>query len=121
MLIFHSTATFQGDPLQFSAYREEAVDAIVSALENSSHNRKLQEQCAKALLLLAGRFSSSGESTSEATLLRCAGLDDTVIGDSFRIVEAYNVENLVLVCHCVGFPCQYMKYAFTRISHVVHT
>jgi hypothetical protein len=107
--------------LQFSVYREEAVDAIVSALESSSRNRKLQEQCAKALLLLAGRFSSSGESTSEATLLRRAGLDDTVIGDSFRIVEAYNIEDLVLVCHCVRLPCQYVNYAFTTISHLVHT
>ncbi|KAJ1703851.1 hypothetical protein LUZ63_003630 [Rhynchospora breviuscula] len=85
-----------GDPLQFSVYREEAVDAIVSALENSSCNRKLQEQCAKALLLLAGRFSSSGKATSEATLLRRAGLDDNLVGESFRSVEPYKVQDLLL-------------------------
>lgn len=108
-------------------YREESVDAIISALENSSRNRKLQEQCAKALLLLAGRFSSSGESTSEATLLRRAGLDDTVIGDSFRRVEPYKVQDLVQVCQCLTVLdrcCQYINYALyndlTFNSYITH-
>lgn len=104
--------------MQFSVYREEAVDAFVSALENSSRNRKLQEQCAKALLQLAGRFSSSGESTSEATLLRRAGLDDTVMGDSFRSVEPYKVQDLTLVCYWLRLMLLAYELCIIQQSHI---
>uniref|UniRef100_A0A0D9VCM9 Uncharacterized protein n=1 Tax=Leersia perrieri TaxID=77586 RepID=A0A0D9VCM9_9ORYZ len=77
-----------GDSSQYSVYREEAIDAMVAALEHSSHSRKLQEQCARALLLLAGRFSSSGEPIAEAWLLKRAGLDDS-LSESFRRTEIF--------------------------------
>ncbi|XP_006648350.3 putative E3 ubiquitin-protein ligase LIN-1 [Oryza brachyantha] len=77
-----------GDSSQYSVYREEAIDAMVAALERSSHSRKLQEQCARALLLLAGRFSSSGEPIAEAWLLKRAGLDDS-LSESFRRTEIF--------------------------------
>uniref|UniRef100_A0ACD5YNU0 Uncharacterized protein n=1 Tax=Avena sativa TaxID=4498 RepID=A0ACD5YNU0_AVESA len=77
-----------GDPLQYSVYREEAIDAIAAALEHSSHSRKVQEQCARALLLLAGRFSSSGEPIAEAWLLKRAGVDGS-LSESFRRTEIF--------------------------------
>ncbi|CAD6251757.1 unnamed protein product [Miscanthus lutarioriparius] len=77
-----------GDPLQYSVYREEAIEAIIAALEHSSQSRKVQEQCARALLILAGRFSSSGEPVAEAWLLKTAGLDDS-LSESFRRSEIF--------------------------------
>nr|CAB3448962.1 unnamed protein product [Digitaria exilis] len=77
-----------GDPLQYSIYREEAIEAIIAALEHSSQSRKIQEQCARALLILAGRFSSSGEPIAEAWLLKRAGLDDS-LSESFRRTEIF--------------------------------
>ncbi|PUZ74248.1 hypothetical protein GQ55_1G049100 [Panicum hallii var. hallii] len=77
-----------GDPLQYSLYREEAIDAMIAVLEHSSQSRKVQEQCARALLILAGRFSSSGEPIAEAWLLKRAGLDDS-LSESFRRTEIF--------------------------------
>ncbi|XP_042390991.1 putative E3 ubiquitin-protein ligase LIN-1 isoform X1 [Zingiber officinale] len=77
-----------GDPLRHSMYREDAVDALITALEHNLHNRKIQEKCSRALLLLAGRFSHSGEDTAEAWLLRRAGLQDS-FSDSFRSREIF--------------------------------
>ncbi|KAK3152228.1 hypothetical protein QOZ80_2BG0156120 [Eleusine coracana subsp. coracana] len=77
-----------GDPLQYSVYREEAIEAMIVALEHRSQSRKVQEQCARALLILAGRFSSSGEPIAEAWLLKRAGLDDS-LSESFRRTEIF--------------------------------
>ncbi|KAK1615254.1 hypothetical protein QYE76_020771 [Lolium multiflorum] len=77
-----------GDPLQYSVYREEAIDAIIAVLEHSLHSRKVQQQCARALLLLAGRFSSSGEPIAEAWLLKRAGVDGS-LSESFRRTEIF--------------------------------
>ncbi|GJM90303.1 hypothetical protein PR202_ga06570 [Eleusine coracana subsp. coracana] len=77
-----------GDPLQYSVYREEAIEAMIAALEHRSQSRKVQEQCARALLILAGRFSSSGEPIAEAWLLKRAGLDDS-LSESFRRTEIF--------------------------------
>ncbi|KAL6888729.1 hypothetical protein ACP4OV_009755 [Aristida adscensionis] len=77
-----------GDPLQYSVYREEAIEALIAVLENSSQSRKIQEQCARALLILAGRFSFSGEPIAEAWLLKRAGLDDS-LSESFRRTEIF--------------------------------
>lgn len=69
------TVMLQGDSSQCSIYREEAVEAIISALECDSHNQTVQEQSSRALLLLGGRFSYTGEASSETWLLKQAGLD----------------------------------------------
>jgi hypothetical protein len=87
----------QGDPSQYSVYREEAIEAIVAALEHSSQSRKVQEQCARALLILAGRFSSSGEPVAEAWLLKRAGLDDS-LSESFRRSEVFKDKSVRAVC-----------------------
>nr|XP_010927102.3 putative E3 ubiquitin-protein ligase LIN [Elaeis guineensis] len=81
-----------GDPLQYSVYREEGIDAIVAALEWNLHHKEVQEQCSRALLLLGGRFSCLGETTAETWLLKRAGLDDGP-SDSFRSKEIPAVEN----------------------------
>jgi hypothetical protein len=87
----------QGDPLQYSLYREEAIDAMIAVLEHSSQSRKVQEQCARALLILAGRFSSSGEPIAEAWLLKRAGLDDS-LSESFRRTEIFKDKSVRAVC-----------------------
>lgn len=91
------TIFLQGDPLQYSVYREEAIDAIMAALEHSSQSVKVQEQCARALLLLAGRFSSSGEPIAEAWLLKRAGVDGS-LSESFRRTEIFKNKGARAVC-----------------------
>ncbi|XP_058072004.1 putative E3 ubiquitin-protein ligase LIN [Magnolia sinica] len=75
-----------GDPSQSSVYREEAVDAIVTALDCGPHDEMIQEQSSRALLLLGSRFSYTGEPSTEQWLLKQAGLDD-VPSDSFSSKE----------------------------------
>ncbi|KAJ8493305.1 hypothetical protein OPV22_015026 [Ensete ventricosum] len=82
-----------GDPLQYSIHREEAIDALIAALECNLHNKKIQEKCSRALLLLGGRFSCLGEATSEAWLLKRAGLHDS-LSDSFRSKEIFVDDNM---------------------------
>ncbi|KAL1834438.1 putative E3 ubiquitin-protein ligase LIN isoform X2 [Daucus carota subsp. sativus] len=68
-----------GDPLKCSIYREEAVEAITATLESHT-NEKVQEQLARTLLILGGRFSHTGESTTENWLLKEAGFDESLRG-----------------------------------------
>ncbi|KAL0398155.1 UNVERIFIED_CONTAM: hypothetical protein Sradi_2158800 [Sesamum radiatum] len=65
-----------GDPLEHSVYREEAVDAIVKALDCWVLDEKVQEQSARALSILGGHFSYSGEPEVETWLLRKAALNE---------------------------------------------
>lgn len=65
----------QGDNFQHSVYREEGIDALVMAL-NCKSSKKVQENCAKALSILGGRFSGAGEALTEAEMLKRAGFDD---------------------------------------------
>lgn len=87
----------QGDPSQCSIYREEAVEAIISALVCNSHNHKVQEQSSRALLLLAGRFSHTGEASAETWLLKQAGLD-YISSHSFTGKEIVTNKIAQLVC-----------------------
>ncbi|MBA0595024.1 putative E3 ubiquitin-protein ligase LIN-1 isoform X1 [Gossypium raimondii] len=72
-----------GDPLRYSVYREEAVEAIVEALDCEKCNDRIQEQAARALMMLGGCFSYVGEATTENWLLEQAGFHET-LGDSFH-------------------------------------
>ncbi|KAL0363723.1 UNVERIFIED_CONTAM: hypothetical protein Scaly_1327500 [Sesamum calycinum] len=65
-----------GDPLEHSVYREEAVDAIVKALDCWVFDEKVQEQTARALSILGGHFSYSGEPEVETWLLRKAAINE---------------------------------------------
>ncbi|OMO65893.1 Armadillo-like helical [Corchorus olitorius] len=75
-----------GDPLRCSIYREEAVDAIIEALDCEKCNDKIQEQSARVLMMLGGHFSSNGEATIENWLLEQAGFHEN-LGDSFHRKE----------------------------------
>ncbi|KAK6917052.1 hypothetical protein RJ641_017803 [Dillenia turbinata] len=72
-----------GDPCRSSVYREEVMDAIIAGLGCQVCNEKVQQQSARALLLLGGCFSYVGEASAEKWLLRQAGFYDTS-NDSFH-------------------------------------
>ncbi|KAK9133958.1 hypothetical protein Scep_013486 [Stephania cephalantha] len=67
----------------YSLYKEEAVDAIIGALDCKTSSEKMQEQTARALIILGGHFSYTGESSTEKWLLKQAGFND-ILGDSFH-------------------------------------
>ncbi|XXG87347.1 hypothetical protein AAC387_Pa11g2060 [Persea americana] len=65
------------EPRKYSIYREEAVDAIIVALERSVMDEKVREQSCRALLILGGHFSYCGEVKTLAWLLKQAGFCDS--------------------------------------------
>ncbi|XP_042019284.1 putative E3 ubiquitin-protein ligase LIN [Salvia splendens] len=69
-----------GDTSGGSVYRDEAVDAIISALDCSVFEEKVQQQAARALLILGGHFSYTGEGEIEQWLLRRAEIRDICVG-----------------------------------------
>ncbi|KAL2341501.1 hypothetical protein Fmac_009441 [Flemingia macrophylla] len=71
------------DPIKGSLHREEAIEALVEALNCQTCNDRVQQQSAKALLLLGGQFSHSGESLMEKSLLQKAGFQEICFEDSF--------------------------------------
>ncbi|XP_039009132.1 putative E3 ubiquitin-protein ligase LIN-2 [Hibiscus syriacus] len=75
-----------GDPLRCSVYREEAVEAIIESLDCEKCNGKIQEQSAKALTMLGGRFSHTGEATTETWLLKQASFHES-LGDAFHMKD----------------------------------
>lgn len=62
----------QVEPQKYSIYREEAVDTIVVALEASLTDDNVREKCCRALLILAGHFSFSGDVSIEKRILQPA-------------------------------------------------
>ncbi|KAI4306367.1 hypothetical protein L6164_029649 [Bauhinia variegata] len=72
------------DPFGGSFYRDEAIEAIVAALNYQSCDDRIQEQSARALLMLGGRFSYTGESSMERWLLQRAGFQEICLDDSFH-------------------------------------
>ncbi|KAK1439394.1 hypothetical protein QVD17_05212 [Tagetes erecta] len=69
-----------GDPLKSSVYREEAIDAIMEALDCEILNEHLQEQAAKSLLTLGSRYSYTGTPEAEKWILKEAGYDESLEG-----------------------------------------
>lgn len=69
--------------LKGSIYREQAIEAIVAALNCQMCDDRVQQQSAKALLLLGGHFSYAGESLMENLLLQKAGFQEFCLEDSF--------------------------------------
>ncbi|MED6109345.1 hypothetical protein PIB30_032565 [Stylosanthes scabra] len=68
------------DPFKSSLYRAEAIEALISAL---NCNDRIQDQSSKALHLLGGHFSYTGESLLEKSLLHKAGFREICLEDSF--------------------------------------
>ncbi|KAK2641376.1 hypothetical protein Ddye_023139 [Dipteronia dyeriana] len=83
---------FVVEPKKFSIYREAAVDAITMALDESLTDDKVREQCCRALVILGGRFSFSGELMTESWILSQAGFDD-----GCEVNSPENKENNLLV------------------------
>ncbi|KAM7528857.1 hypothetical protein LguiB_032267 [Lonicera macranthoides] len=61
------------EPNKHSIYREEAVDALTVAMDISLSDEKVREKCCRAVLILGGRFSSSGKLMTEDWILKQAG------------------------------------------------
>ncbi|KAK7303523.1 hypothetical protein RJT34_14430 [Clitoria ternatea] len=80
------------DPFKGSLYRAEAIEALVEALNCQTCNDNVQQQSAKALLLLAGHFTCTGESLMEKSLLQKAGFQEICLEDSFpsKEIVVYN-------------------------------
>lgn len=74
----------QIEPKKYSIYREEAIDAITVALEDSLVDEKVQEKCCQALLFLGGCFSFSGKLLTRSWILKQAGFKDSCGGSSLE-------------------------------------
>lgn len=66
----------QVEPHKCSIYREEAIDAMSLALEDSLVDEKVREKCCQALLIMGERFSFSGKLSTESWILKQAGFKD---------------------------------------------
>ncbi|KAJ0083723.1 hypothetical protein Patl1_29893 [Pistacia atlantica] len=64
------------EPRKYSIYREAAVDAITAALDESVKDESVREKCCRALLILGGRLSLSGELVTEIWILKQAGFNE---------------------------------------------
>jgi len=73
----------QDDPFKGSLYRSEAIEALVEALNCQTCNDRVQQQSARALVLLGGHFSDSGDSLMEKSLLQKAGFREICLEDSY--------------------------------------
>ncbi|KAK6925708.1 U-box domain [Dillenia turbinata] len=71
---------------KYSIYREEAVDAISVALEESLTDTSVKDRCCRALLILGGYFSYSGEVATEKWMLKQACFDK---GCAVNVLENY--------------------------------
>lgn len=78
----------QGDPFRCSVYREEAIEAMIGALNCQTCDEKVQERSARTLLMLGGWFSYTGEASTEHWLLQQAGFSYWS-RDSFHFKEGF--------------------------------
>lgn len=54
-------------------HRQEAIDTLSDALNESISDEKVEKNCCRALLILGGIFSSSGKLMTEDWILKLAG------------------------------------------------
>lgn len=81
-----------------SLYREEALEAIIAALDCQLNGENIQEQVARSLLMLGGHFLLTGEPVTEQWLLQKLGFpedpdmalhtEDTLLGTTMPRVSA---------------------------------
>ena len=64
------------------------METIIAALDCQACDEKFQQQSSKALMILGGRFSYTGEASTERWLLQQAGLEE-ISGDSFQKTETF--------------------------------
>ncbi|XP_062012378.1 putative E3 ubiquitin-protein ligase LIN-1 [Rosa rugosa] len=77
-----------GDPFRCSVYREEAIEAMIGALDCRTCDKKVQERSARSLLMLGGWFSYTGGASTEHWLLQQAGFSYWS-RDSFHFKEGF--------------------------------
>ncbi|KAF9597997.1 hypothetical protein IFM89_023512 [Coptis chinensis] len=83
---------------KYSIYREEAVDSIAVALECSLTDEKVRVLCCRALLILGGHISFSGELVTENWLLRHAGFyDGCNINYVEKVEENFQIDETILL------------------------
>lgn len=83
----------QVEPCGYSIYREEALDGIMLALNCCSFDQRVIPNSRRALLMLGGYFSLSGEILTEAWLLQKTGYSDVGF-----VNHNAGVEESTLVC-----------------------
>ncbi|XVE78804.1 hypothetical protein DITRI_Ditri14bG0007400 [Diplodiscus trichospermus] len=79
------------DPRKYGLYRQDAVDVITESLYSSLNDEEVREKCCRALLILGGRFSSSGKLLAEGWILKLAGFEDGQ--------EVNSIDTMLLVLH----------------------
>lgn len=88
-----------------SIYREEALDALIEALRRKDFYDS-QMMALHTLLSLSGRLTSSGESYTEAWLLKIAGYnqpyDALMKEEQLRKHDDEFVETMVCFCLVLG-------------------
>ncbi|PSR86869.1 E3 ubiquitin-protein like [Actinidia chinensis var. chinensis] len=83
------------EPRKYSIYREEAVNSISVALDGSLSDEKIQAKCCRALLILGGRFSSSGKIMTEDWILKQTGFLDGPDRNSLENEENVVVDGII--------------------------
>ncbi|GMJ07120.1 hypothetical protein HRI_004381200 [Hibiscus trionum] len=84
------------DPKKYGLYREQAVDTIIEALDSSLINEEIREKCCRALHILGGRFSLSGNLVTEGWILKVAGVDDDREANSIEKEENLDISDSIL-------------------------
>ncbi|KAK8601937.1 hypothetical protein V6N12_051759 [Hibiscus sabdariffa] len=84
------------DPKKYGLYREQAVDTITEALDSSLINEEIREKCCRALLILGGRFSLSGNLVTEGWILKVAGIDDDSEANSIKKEEKLDIDDSII-------------------------
>eukprot|EP01018_Ginkgo_biloba_P018781 Gb_32192 [translate_table: standard] len=83
--------TYSAEPRKMSMYREEAIETLVEGLKAKEFLIS-QITAAETIVALAGRFSLSGKSLTEACLLRTAGFDQHYSA-SMKAEQVSNLED----------------------------
>ncbi|KAK8683161.1 hypothetical protein V6N13_039228 [Hibiscus sabdariffa] len=84
------------DPKKYGLYREQAVDTITEALDSSLINEEIREKCCRALLILGGCFSLSGNLVTEGWILKVAGINDDSEANSIEKDENLDIDDSIL-------------------------
>ncbi|KAL4295424.1 hypothetical protein GQ457_12G025720 [Hibiscus cannabinus] len=84
------------DPKKYGLYREQAVDTITEALDSSLINEEIREKCCRALLILGGRFSLSGNLVTEGWILKVAGINDDSEANSIEKDKNLDIDDSIL-------------------------
>lgn len=109
----------QGGHAKCSIFREEAMEAIAEALDCHFFNEKVQEKVARALMMLAGRFTSKGEPSAEQWLLQQSGFHE-YSGYAFCSKDSVfqNSTYLVSIFASVGATSLYIQQDLHQLFYV---